>query len=87
MTDAINFYRSNDRETIEIMSTFSGTKDPPPLKDSYEFRKRLFLQPPYPSYEGFKTVLTEIHEPALDQKKLSPDLFFDKNLLDEIKGK
>jgi NitT/TauT family transport system substrate-binding protein len=85
IVEAINFYRNNERETIQIMATFAGTHEPRPLKDSYDFHKRLFPQPPYPSAEGFKTVLGEIRDPGFDQKKFLPELFFDRTLLDELK--
>jgi ABC-type nitrate/sulfonate/bicarbonate transport system substrate-binding protein len=84
IVEAINFYRTNERESIEIMGAFAGAKDPRPLKDSYDFHKRLFPQPPYPSAEGFKTVLAEIRDPGVDAKKLSADHFFDRTLLDEL---
>jgi NitT/TauT family transport system substrate-binding protein len=85
IVEAINFYRDNERETLQIMASFAGTKEPRPLKDSYDFHRRLFPQPPYPSVEGFKTVLAEIHDPAIDQKKILPEMFVDRTLLDEIK--
>ena len=49
--------------------------------------KRLFQQPPYPSPEGFKTVLAEIRDPAIDEKKVRAEQFFDRTLLDELKVK
>jgi NitT/TauT family transport system substrate-binding protein len=85
IVEAINFYRSNERETIEIMAAFAGTRDARPLQDSYRFHKRLFQQPPYPSAEGFKTVLAEIRDPAIDEKKVRSEQFFDRTLLDELK--
>ena len=87
IAEAINFYRDNERETIEIMGAFAGTKDAGPLRDSYRFHKRLFQQPPYPSAEGFKTVLAEIRDPAIDEKKVRSEQFFDRTLLDELKAK
>jgi NitT/TauT family transport system substrate-binding protein len=87
IVEAINFYRGNERETIEIMGAFAGTRDARPLLDSYRFHKRLFQQPPYPSPEGFKTVLAEIRDPALDEKKVRSEQFFDRTLLDELKAK
>ena len=87
IVEAINFYRANERETIEIMGAFAGTRDARPLLDSYRFHKRLFQQPPYPSPEGFKTVLAEIRDPALDEKKVRSEQFFDRTLLDELKAK
>ena len=44
IVEAINFYRGNERETIEIMGAFAGTRDARPLLDSYRFHKRLFQQ-------------------------------------------
>jgi NitT/TauT family transport system substrate-binding protein len=85
--DAANFYRSNERETLDIMAAFEGMKDPRPLKDSYDFHKRLFPQPPYPSAEGFRTLVSEIHDPGVDAKKLLPELFFDRTLLDELRAR
>ena len=87
IVDAISFYRNNEHETIEIMGTFAGTREARPLKDSYEFHKKLFPQPPYPTAEGFKTVLAEIRDSAIDEKKLSPELFYDRTLLDELREK
>lgn len=87
IVEAINFYRSNERETIEIMAAFAGTRDVRSLQDSYRFHKRLFQQPPYPSAEGFKTVLAEIRDPAIDEKKIRSEQFFDRTLLDELKAK
>ncbi len=58
IVEAINFYRANERETIEIMGAFAGTRDARPLLDSYRFHKRLFQQPPYP--------------PRRDSKRYSP---------------
>ena len=87
IVEAINFYRSNERESIEIMAVFAGTRDVRSLQDSYRFHKRLFQQPPYPSAEGFKTVLAEIRDPAIDEKKIRSVQFFDRTLLDELKAK
>jgi ABC-type nitrate/sulfonate/bicarbonate transport system substrate-binding protein len=87
IVEAINFYRSNERESIEIMAVFAGTRDVRSLQDSYRFHKRLFQQPPYPSAEGFKTVLAEIRDPAIDEKKIRSEQFFDRTLLDELKAK
>ena len=87
IVEAINFYRDNERETIEIMGAFAGTRDARPLQDSYRFHKRLFAPPPYPSAEGFKTVLAEIRDPAIDEKKVRAEQFFDRTLLDELKAK
>ena len=87
IVEAINFYRDNERETIELMGAFAGTRDARPLQDSYRFHKRLFAQPPYPSAEGFKTVLAEIRDPAIDEKKVRAEQFFDRTLLDELKAK
>lgn len=86
IVEAIDFYRNNEREAIAIMGAFAGTKEARPLKDSYDFHKRLFPQPPYPSAEGFKTVLGEIRDSGFDQKKFAPELFFDRTLLDELKA-
>ena len=57
------------------------------MKNSYEFHKKLFPLPPYPTAEGFKTVLAEIRDSAIDEKKLSPELFYDRTLLDELREK
>jgi NitT/TauT family transport system substrate-binding protein len=87
IVEAINFYRHNERETLQIMASFAGTKEPRPLKDSYDFHKRLFPQPPYPSVDGFKTVLAEIRNPAIEQKQITAEMLFDRSLLDEIKAR
>ncbi len=85
IVDAIHFYRTQEQKTLEIMEKFTGIKDRESLKASYEFHKNLFPQPPYPSREGFQTVMELIG--AKTGEKISPDLFFDRTLLDEMKGK
>lgn len=85
IVDAIAFYRTHEQETLEIMEKFTGIKDRESLKASYDFHKKLFPQPPYPSREGFQTVMELIGVKAGD--KISPDLFFDRTLLDEMKGR
>ena len=60
IVEAVDFYRAHERESIEILAKFTGIKDPKALKDSYEFHKKLFPQPPYPNRDGFRTVLAEI---------------------------
>jgi NitT/TauT family transport system substrate-binding protein len=87
VVEAINFYRDNERETIEIMGAFAGTRDARSLQDSYRFHKRLFPRLPYPSAEGFKTVLAEIRDPAIDEKKIRVEQFFDRTLLDDLNAK
>jgi NitT/TauT family transport system substrate-binding protein len=87
IVESIDFYHHNQRETVEIMSAFSGTKEARPLIDSYQFHRRLFAPLPYPSAEGYKTVLAEMREQGTDQKKFSAEQFFDKTLLDELKVK
>ena len=83
VVDAIEFYRRNDRVAIDILSKFTGITDQRSLKDSYEFHKRLFPLPPYPSAEGFKTLFAEIGA----AKNVSPDIFFDQSLLQELAAK
>ena len=83
VVEAVKFYRSNERASIEVLSKFTGITDQRSLKDSYEFHKRLFPLPPSPSVEGFKTLLTEIGA----EKNVSPDVFVDRSLLQEVSGK
>jgi ABC-type nitrate/sulfonate/bicarbonate transport system substrate-binding protein len=87
IVDAIDFYRTHERESIEIIAKFTSIKDPRALKDSYEFHKRLFPQPPYPNRDGFRTLLSEIGDKATEGKNVTPDLFFDRTLLEEIKDR
>jgi NitT/TauT family transport system substrate-binding protein len=82
--DAIDFYRNHERESIEILAKFTSIKDPRALKDSYEFHKKLFPQPPYPNRDGFRTLLSEIGDKT-EGKNATPELFFDRTLLEEIK--
>ena len=87
VVDAIDFYRTHEQETIAIMERFTGIKDREALKASYDFHKRLFPQPPYPTREGFQTVIDLIGGKTATGEKASPDLFFDRTLLDELNEK
>lgn len=85
--DAVAFYRTHEQESIEIMEKFTSIRDRESLKASYDFHKKLFPQPPYPSREGFQTVIDMIGAKTPAGEKVSPDLFFDKTLLDELREK
>ncbi|MBI4528463.1 MAG: ABC transporter substrate-binding protein [Deltaproteobacteria bacterium] len=87
VVEAIDFYRTHEQETIEIMERFTGIRDREALKASYDFHKRLFPQPPYPSREGFQTVAELIGAKTPSGEKVSPEIFFDRTVLDEIKEK
>lgn len=85
--DSINFYRTNEQESLDIMARFTGIKDREALKYSYNFHKKLFPQPPYPTRDGFKMLIAEIADKTVDTKNVSPDIFFDRTLLDELREK
>jgi len=87
IVEAVDFYRAHERESIEILAKFTGIKDPKALKDSYEFHKKLFPQPPYPNRDGFRTVLAEIGDKGADGKSVTPEMFFDRTVLEELKEK
>ena len=85
--DAIDFYRTQEREALEIMQKFTGIKDPRALRSSYTFHKKLFLQPPYVRPEGFQTVIELIAASEPKARNIQPELFFDNGVLDELKPK
>jgi NitT/TauT family transport system substrate-binding protein len=87
IVDAINFYRTHEPETLDILAKFTGISDRDALKHSYDFHKKLFPQPPYPSREGFNTLLAEIGDKPANMANVAADMFFDRTLLDELKQK
>jgi len=85
--DAIVFYRSREKESIEVIEKFTGVKDQESLKASYAFHKNLFPLPPYPSREGIQTLINQL---AIDDPKVKGAIatnFFDSSLLEELKTK
>jgi len=85
--DAIVFYRSREKESIEVIEKFTGVKDQESLKASYAFHKNLFPLPPYPSREGIQTLINQL---AIDDPKVKGAVatnFFDSSLLEELKSK
>ena len=87
IVDAVNFYRAHEAETLDILAKFTGIRERDALKHSYDFHKKLFLQPPYPSRDGFGTLLAEIGDKPANMANVNPDIFFDRSLLDELKQK
>lgn len=85
--DAIDFYRTQERETLEILQKFTRIKDQRALRASYEFHKKLFLQPPYVRPEGVRTVIDLIAANEPKARNVSPDTFFDNSVLNELKEK
>jgi NitT/TauT family transport system substrate-binding protein len=87
IVEAINFYRIHEQESLEIVTKFTGIKDRQAVKHSYDFHRRLFPQPPYPSREGFNTLIAEIGDKPSTGSIASPEMFFDGTLLDELSRK
>jgi len=85
--DAIVFYRTREKESIEVIEKFTGVKDQDALKASYDFHTKLFPLPPYPSREGIQTLINQL---AIDDPKVKGAVvnnFFDSSLLEELRTK
>jgi NitT/TauT family transport system substrate-binding protein len=85
--DAIVFYRSHEKESIDVIEKFTGVKDQESLKASYAFHKKLFPLPPYPTREGIQTLINQL---AIDDPKAKGAVatnFFDSSILEELKAK
>ena len=83
IVEAIEFYRRNDRATIDVLSKFTGITDQRSVRDSYEFHKRLF---PAAAISERRRIQNGARR-NLAPKNVTPDTFFDRSLLQELAGK
>lgn len=82
--EGLSFYKHNKEETLTIMAKHTGLHDREIMATSYEWFKKVFLDRPYPTAEGFKSILDMIYASRKGVPYLDPKALVDRTPLDEL---
>ena len=84
--EAISVCLKNRDLTLKVISQYARTTDPEALEETYQVNiAKAFLKVPYPSVEGFKTILdfvAETRDPKA--KNIDPHSIIDPSLVKEL---
>lgn len=82
--EGIVFYKRHRQETMAIMARHARLDDPEVLETSYEWFKKVFLDVPYPTRDGFKSILEMLYTSRKGVSHLEPEALVDRSLLEEL---
>jgi ABC-type nitrate/sulfonate/bicarbonate transport system substrate-binding protein len=82
--DAIHLLRTNPTLAKRAMAKYRQTKDEKQLEDAYQTLREMVKPKPYPSIDGFKTIIQDAVERIPAAKTANPKDFIDTSLLEEL---
>ena len=84
--EGIAFYKCHKQETIAIMAKYTRLDDPEVLEASYDWFKKVFLNVPYPTSDGFESILEMLstYTGRKGVSHLEPGALVDRSLLEEL---
>ena len=82
--EGLSFYKRNKEETLNVMAKYTGLRDRAVLANSYEWFKKVFLDVPYATPDGFKSILEMIYLNRKGVPHLDPSTLVDRTLLDAL---
>jgi ABC-type nitrate/sulfonate/bicarbonate transport system substrate-binding protein len=82
--DAIHLLRTNPTLAKRAMAKYRQTKDEKQLEDAYQTLREMVKPKPYPSIDGFKTIIQDAIERVPAAKTANPKDFIDTSLLAEL---
>ena len=82
--EGLSFYKRNKEETLNVMAKYTGLRDRAVLANSYEWFKKVFLDVPYATPDGFKSILDMIYLNRKGVPHLDPSTLVDRTLLDAL---
>lgn len=82
--EGLDFYKGHQQKSMEIMARYTRTEDPAVLATSYEWFKKVFLDVPYPTAEGFRNILDMLYASRKGVPVVESKALIDRTLLDEL---
>jgi NitT/TauT family transport system substrate-binding protein len=82
--EAIHVVKTNPELSKKAFAKYRQTKDEKRLEDAYQALREIVKPKPYPSLEGFKTIIQDASERIPAAKKANPKDFIDVSLLEEL---
>jgi ABC-type nitrate/sulfonate/bicarbonate transport system substrate-binding protein len=82
--EAIHLVRTNPALSKRAFAKYRQTKDEKRIEDAYQTLREVVKPKPYPSVEGFKTIINDALERMPAAKSANPKDFIDTSLLEEL---
>jgi len=82
--EAIHAVRTNSSLTKRALAKYRQSKDEKQLEDAYQSLREVIKPKPYPSLDGFKTMIKDAADRTPAAKNANPRDFIDTSLLEEL---
>lgn len=82
--EAIHAVRTNPTVSKRAFAKYRQTKDEKQIEDAYQTLREMVPQKPYPSIDGFKTIIQDAAARIPAAKNANPRDFMDTSLLEEL---
>lgn len=82
--EAIHLVKTNPDVSKKAFAKYRQTKDEKRIEDAYQALREIVKPKPYPSIEGFKTIIKDASERIPAAKTANPKDFIDVSLLEEL---
>jgi len=82
--EAIHLVRTNAALSKRAFAKYRQTKDEKRIEDAYQTLREVVKPKPYPSVEGFRTIINDALERIPAAKTANPKDFIDTSLLEEL---
>ena len=82
--EAIHMVKTNPDISKKAFAKYRQTKDEKRIEDAYQALRELIKPKPYPSIEGFRTIIKDASERIPAAKTANPKDFIDISLLEEL---
>ena len=84
VVEGIHFMRNNPEASKRALGKYMKIKDEKELEEAYETLRGFIQTKPYPSPDGFKTILTELSKRSPSAKSADSKSFVDLRFLEEL---
>jgi NitT/TauT family transport system substrate-binding protein len=82
--EAIHAVRTNPALSKRALAQYRQTKDEKQIEDAYQSLREVVKPKPYPSIDGFKTIITDAVDRVPAARNANPRDFIDASLLEEL---
>ncbi len=82
--EAIHLVKTNPTVSKRALAKYRQTKDEKQLEDAYQTLREIVKPKPYPSIDGFKTIIKDTSERMPAARTANPKDFIDASLLEDL---
>jgi hypothetical protein len=82
--EAIHLVKTNPAVSKRAFAKYRQTKDEKQIEDAYQTLREIVQPKPYPSVDGFRTIIKDAIDRIPAAKTANPKDFIDASLLEEL---